>query len=322
MSRKRRIMGLGLAIVIGFGGLVSCDVFSSANAPELIEDQEMSFITEVATIQDIEDKFHVEGTVFSDEIHKLAFEKEGVLAYYNVYIGKRVKEGEVLAYLDITELEHSIEIGLLRLEQEQLRLNLAKKSGNPDAIRSAEIALEIQEIELDRLYSYRDHSKITSPVDGVISSFSKRELGSIISPNFSLISIMDTKVIAVKFKLNEKKIETLKVGDLVTLTHNGEDYESEVISIYENVVCSTVPVAIRDQLNITHKVGISKITQEVKDAVVVPKVGIYTDLEGNSKVQILRDNKIIIKSVILGIELDEHFQVLEGVEVGDVIVVK
>ncbi|WBW94964.1 efflux RND transporter periplasmic adaptor subunit [Oceanirhabdus sp. W0125-5] len=319
---KRGLLGCILfLILITF---TSCGdiIAKQEKAPILLADRKIDFMTEVAIKKDIEDKFEVDGRVYSSKIQKLSFKKAGKLLYYDVYVGKEVKKGELLAAIDISEIEHKIKISKLKVEQEEIKLVLAKRTGDQHKIKEAEIALKIANMELKKLNQYLDNSTLVAEVDGIISSVSKKDIGSIVNPNITMISIMDTNELGVKFNLNKTQLEQIKVGDSIEIVIDDNDYKTEIVNIKKNQVIAEMPKELEGRLKIAYKIKVKKSLKTIKDAILVPKIAIYKDSTGASKVQVLEDEKIITKSVKLGVELDDYFQILEGVKEGQEIIVK
>lgn len=321
-GNKKGIVGCMLFLILVTFTSCGSLIDKEEEAPILLSDRKVDFMTETAIKKDIEDKFEVDGRVYSSKIQKLSFEKTGKLSFYNAFVGKEVKKGEILATIDISEIEHKITITKLKIEQEEVRLALAEKTGDQYKIKEVEIALKIEKMELEKLSEYLGDSTLVSEIDGIIYSFINKDVGTMVNPNICLISIMDINDLGIKFNLNKGKLEQIKVGDSVDLVIDDRDYKTEIIHINNNQVIAKVPKELNVNLKVTYKIKVKKVLKTIKDAILVPKVGIYTDLDGVSKVQVLDDEKIIIKNVKLGVELDEYFQILEGVKEGEQILVK
>lgn len=291
-------------------------------APILLADRKIDFMTEMAIKKDIEDKFEVDGRIHSSNIQKLSFEKTGKLSQYDVFVGKEVKKGEVLAAIDVSEIEHKITITKLKVEQEELRLVLAKRTGDEYRIKEAEIALKIANMELEKLNQYLDNSTLVAEVDGIISYCIKKDIGSSVNPNITMISIMDSNDLGVMFNLDKMQLEQIKVGDSIEIIIDDKEYKTEIVNIKNSEVRAKIPEEFNGKLRVASKIKVKKFIKIIKDAILVPKIAIYTYATGDCQVQVLDGEKIITKNVELGVELDEYFQILEGVKEGDEIIVK
>lgn len=321
-SRNNWIRIFSLVLILGV--LTGCgSTFSGEEqGPILLDNRPVDFMTEQVIQMDIENTFEVDGRVRGNSSYKHSFEKTGILSYYNAYVGKEVKAGELLASIDISEVEYEVALAELKVEQLEIQVEIAKQNGDQFTIKEAEIALEIQVMELEKLKEFFESSTIIAEVDGIISSASNMDLGAVVKPGSTLFTIIDTEDIGIRFGLNEKKAAQVKVGDTVNLMIDGKTYESTITQKEGGVCLAEIPEAIDIQLNISRIIKVSKLIETIEDAVLVPKIGIYTGLDGESRVQVLEDNRIVVKSVTLGIELDEYFQVLDGVEPGEQIIVK
>ncbi len=323
MKEEKSKIVLGLMLLFLFISLTSCEslAITGDDIPMLLPERPVDFMTEMAIKKDIQEMLEVDGRVYSKSSQNLAFKKSGKLSYYDVYVGKEVAKGDVLASIDISNIEYKITLGELRLEKEKVRLSAAKRASNPYSIRESEIAIEIEETELEELYNHLQSSTLVSGIDEIISSVSKKNIGSSVSPNKNLISIIDINDIGVQFTVNDRHLAQIKLGDTINLSTNDRIFETEIYHISGNTVTATLPEDL-SRMKVTAKIKIQKVLQEVKDAILVPKVGIFAGADGNYKVQVLHDNKIDIRNVKLGIELDDYYQIIDGIEEGEQIIVK
>lgn len=323
MRKGLKRCSLGCTIFLVLATFTSCGSLmdKKEDAPKLLTQRKVEFMTREVIKKDIQEKFEADGRVYSSKMQKLAFQKTGKLSFYDVFVGKKVKKGQMLAAIDISEIEHKIKITELKLEQCELRLVLAEKTGDEYKIKEAEIALKIEKMELEKLNEFKDNSTLVSELDGIVASFSSKDIGSMVNPNISIITIMDSGNLGIKFNLKKSNLDKINVGDTIEVAIENEYVETEVVEIEKNQVIAKIPEEFGD-VTITSKIKVKKVLDNIKDALIVPKVGIYTDANGNSKVQVLDDGKIVVKKVVLGTELDEDFQVLEGVKEGDQIIVK
>lgn len=317
----------GLSVCMATLLMVTCVSCGSVKkergrVPVLLEDREVEFMTEKVIKKDIQEKLFEEALIFSRKEQWLAFKNPGELMTYDVFIGKEVKKGDVLASINLNRVKEKIEIKELEIEQHQLRLDLAKKTENPIKVKEADLGLRIKQKELLALKKTFENSTLVSELDGIISKCTTKSLGTTVTPGVNIIRILDSKDLAIRFMANESQLEKIKVGDSVELIIEDKKYSSEISEIVNSRVKIRMPDELQGRLRVSTNIKVRKILNTVKNALMVPKTGISTDRNNRSRVQIVRDGMIITRKVKLGIETEDYVQILEGVEEGEDILVK
>ncbi|WBW97831.1 efflux RND transporter periplasmic adaptor subunit [Oceanirhabdus sp. W0125-5] len=323
IKERKKVLAISIILLL-IMNLTSCGsmIKSKKKQPILLTSKELKFITEKAIKMDIDDKIEVDGRVDSYNSERLSFEKIGYLTYYNVYMGKEVKKGELLAALDIEDIDFKIKVLELKVKQDKIKIEIAKESGDALKIKDSEIELELHEMELDKLYDHRENYCLISGIDGIVSSYNDKNLGSKVNENESMINIMDTNALCIKFLVDEEDVKRVEIGDRVQVCINDEIFESEITDINKRVITSKLPDELNGKVTPLSTVKVQKVFKQIKDAILVPKTGIYTDKLGVSTVQVIEDGRIITKEIELGEEVLDYYQVLKGIEEGEEILVK
>ncbi len=324
MIKERKKFFLVFTLFLLMMNLTSCGSMIKAKKKEpiLLASKKVQFITDKAIKMDIDDKIDVNGRVDSLNTQILSFNKIGYLTYYDVYMGKVVKKGDLLASIDVEDIDYKIKVLELKIDQDKIKIEIAKESANELKIKDSEIQFKIDQIELDKLYDYRKNYCLISEIDGIVSSYNEINLGSKVNANIAMISIMDTKALCIKFLIDENDIKRVKTGDSVQVYLNEETYESEITDIASKVITVKLPDELKGQVTPLSTIKVEKVFKQIKDAILVPKTGIYTDKQGVSTVQVLEDERIVTKEVELGEEINEYYQILKGINEGEEILVK
>lgn len=314
----------GFIILITLVSVTSCDYFEGKHerVPVLLEGEKVDFATDTIIKKDIENTIEVEGKVFSSKIQKLSFVKKGILRSCNVYVGKEVKKGEVLATTDIGDIGEKIEITKLRIEQAEIKIDIAEESGDLKRIKDAKIAKEIKELELYNLEKKLKETALVSKLDGIVTSNFLRNIGGEVLPNATMVVIMQSSDLGVRFKVNKSQADQIEVGDDVKLIIDGKIYESEVKEKNNEEFLASIPKDIENRLKVSRKVKVIKVLDKIEGALLAPKIGVATDDMGRSRIQILNDGKIETRNIELGVEGEEYYQILDGVKEGEIIIVK
>ena len=207
---------------------------------------------------------------FTEPYHQieLAVGESGVLSEVHVKEGMRVQRDQILARLDTTVLERTLEIarqrsqavGALRAAQAELELRnkyLQQLSQLYDRghatqreydraatdlkVAEARVAIAEEELALQRLECLRIEAQIErrilrSPISGVVSEV-QREVGeSFLANDPCVMTIVQLDRLSAKFSLEPARAQVLKAGQSVSVTL-GDD-----ASALQGVVESISPV--------------------------------------------------------------------------------
>jgi RND family efflux transporter MFP subunit len=180
---------------------------------------------------------------------ELAVGEPGVLAKVHVMEGSRVEEGQVVAQLDTSVLERTLEIarqrsqfvGALQAAQAEFELRekyLQQLSQLRDRghatqreldraqtdlkVAEARVAMEQEELSLQRLECRRieaqiEHRIVRSPINGVISEVLRDAGESFMASDPRVVTIVQLDKLRAKFPLEPNRAQSLKSGQAVEL---------------------------------------------------------------------------------------------------------
>lgn len=173
------------------------------------------------------------------------------------------------------------------------------------------------------------YSEIRSPINGVITD---RPLypGEMASAGTPLLTVMDISSVIAKAHIPQHDAETLKVGDLGTMTVPGLEQPIQgkvtVVSPALDAGSTTVEVWFeaknpKHELKPGTSVQLSLIAQTVKDALVVPASSILTAPDGSTTLMLAgSDGRAHQKPVKTGIRNGDDVQIREGVNEGEKVI--
>lgn len=147
-------------------------------------------------------------------------------------VGSEVKKGQVLLCLDSRDLAASIDVAKANLEnaniaykyalenqQRAKQLNLEGAMSNAEydntyasVLERAQSAVNLAQANLEKAQIAYDDSTIVAPMDGTITEVNV-EVGELVSPQIKTLTIVNLNEIKVNILVNEKKINSLKVGE-------------------------------------------------------------------------------------------------------------
>lgn len=173
-------------------------------------------------------------------------------------------------------------------------------------------------------------SSLGSPVDGKITRVDIKR-GETISPGVSVISLLSSEPFQIKVDVYEQDIVNVKIGNNVKIdlvAFPKQTFTGKVLSvdpaetIVDNVVYYKVTIDFPEQpegikSGMTADVVIE--TNKKEDVVRVPK-SVVQSINGVDNVQVINRKKIENREITTGLEGNDYYEVISGLNEGDEIV--
>jgi len=238
--------------------------------------------------------FQVSGTVDVVDQAYISPEINGQIKQVLVEEGDYVNKGQLLAKLNTSITENTIEEVKTQLElaktlfekQEQL---WNKNIGSEVQYLQAKNNMEAMQGKLKTLEAQLDMAYIKSPINGIVDLINI-EVGELAMPGFQLMQIVSLDKMKIFAEVSEKYLPVIKKGDIVELSFpTFPDIELKVaVSRTGNIVNMgnrTFPVELRiDNIDGKFKPNILTILTFMdyskEDALVVPSIIIKKDIQG------------------------------------------
>ncbi|OUT15400.1 efflux transporter periplasmic adaptor subunit [Campylobacter concisus] len=369
-----------ILLILGVGGYFIYDNFFK------IKDEKVEFITKKAKKGSFSKKVDATGEIFATELVDVGAQVSGQIKKLYVKLGDQVKKGDMIASIDSSTQQNSIDnkeaqlaIYKAQLESAKVALNIAKTqfdrenalfaknatskqefesakntfSSNSAKIKELEAQIKQTNIELSTARINLGYTKITAPRDGIIVSVQVEE-GQTVNANQTtptIVKIADLSYVKMKMQIAEGDITKVKVGTPVEysiLSEPTKKFQTTVSSIDPGLTTlsdgsygssssskstssstsSNSAVYYYAQSIVENKDKILRIgmtTQNellianVKDAIIVPSIGIKRD-ENGTFVYVLKDGKAVKTAVKTGIKDNLDTQIISGVNEGDEII--
>ena len=370
-----------ILLILGVGGYFIYDNFFK------VKDEKVEFITKKAKKGSFSKKVDATGEIFATELIDVGAQVSGQIKKLYVKLGDQVKKGDMIASIDSSTQQNSIDnkeaqlaIYKAQLESAKVALNIAKTqfdrenalfsknatskqefesakntySANSAKIKELEAQIKQTNIELSTAKINLGYTKITAPRDGTIVSVQVEE-GQTVNANQTtptIVNIADLSHVKMKMQIAEGDITKIKVGTpveysilseptkkfqttvssidpgLTTLSDGSYGSSSSSKSSYSSSSSSSSAVYYYAQSIVDNKDGILRIgmtTQNellianVKDAIIVPSIGIKKD-ENGTFVYVLKDGKPVKTAVKTGIKDNLDTQIISGINEGDEII--
>jgi multidrug efflux pump subunit AcrA (membrane-fusion protein) len=214
-------------------------------------------------------------------------------------------------------------------EQAQKQLADLQRVGKQQTLKSAEGSRMSAEARMRGAEALLSYSRITSPIDGVVTDRPLYE-GDPATANQPILTVMNTSRLIAKAHVPQSEAAVLKVGNPAELKIPGLDEPIKgrvsLVSPALDPGSTTIEVWVEaSKPNPALKPGmtveLSMTAKMVKDALVVPTAAIYKNSEGADYVLLAgSDGHAHIKSVQLGVHNAEFTQATSGVIAGDPVI--
>lgn len=252
-----------ILLILGVGGYFVYDKFFK------IKEEEVEFITKKAKKGSFSKKVDATGEIFATELIDVGAQVSGQIKKLYVKLGDQVKKGDMIASIDSSTQQNSIDnkeaqlaIYKAQLESAKVALNIAKTqfdrenalfsknatskqefesakntfSSNSAKIKELEAQIKQTNIELSTAKINLGYTKITAPRDGTVVSVQVEE-GQTVNANQTtptIVNIADLSHVKMKMQIAEGDITKIKVGTPVEysiLSEPTKKFQTTVSSI-------------------------------------------------------------------------------------------
>ena len=230
-----------ILLILGVGGYFIYDNFFK------VKDEKVEFITKKAKKGSFSKKVDATGEIFATELIDVGAQVSGQIKKLYVKLGDQVKKGDMIASIDSSTQQNSIDnkeaqlaIYKAQLESAKVALNIAKTqfdrenalfaknatskqefesakntySANSAKIKELEAQIKQTNIELSTAKINLGYTKITAPRDGTVVSVQVEE-GQTVNANQTtptIVNIADLSHVKMKMQIAEGDITKIKVG--------------------------------------------------------------------------------------------------------------
>ena len=252
-----------ILLILGVGGYFVYDKFFN------IKDEKVEFITKKAKKGSFSKKVDATGEIFATELIDVGAQVSGQIKKLYVKLGDQVKKGDMIASIDSSTQQNSIDnkeaqlaIYKAQFESAKVALNIAKTqfdrenalfsknatskqefesakntfSANSAKIKELEAQIKQTNIELSTAKINLGYTKITAPRDGTVVSVQVEE-GQTVNANQTtptIVNIADLSRVKMKMQIAEGDITKIKVGTPVEysiLSEPTKKFQTTVSSI-------------------------------------------------------------------------------------------
>lgn len=307
-------------------------------APPLVEPAQLDYETAEVTKGEIIKRVKGSGTMIPTKHHDLYYTRDGGrLKEISVREGDLVSKGDVLAEIETGNLAMDIEQANIELKKAELRLKQMQSQGADSY--SIEIGkLDIQSLKSRLAYMNNElaASKITSPIDGIITYVTELRQGEHVRAYESMFRVAETSDLQIQYTaINANDLADVNLGMEAITILQGEEGVGEVVQtpkdvpadIYQenpDLYSKTIliqPESVPEDVKVGEIAGVEIITARNDDTLIIPRNGLRTTV-GRNYVQVMEGNAKREIDIEVGIISTTEVEVLKGLEEGDTIILK
>ena len=269
------------------------------------------------------------GTVEADVVNNIAPQQPSRIKDIKVDVGDHVKKGDVLVTLDKSSLEQ-IKVQLENAKDEYERTDKLYKAGG--ASKSEWDARRMQYNVTKTTYeNLLENTTLISPISGIVTA-RNYDMGDMYSGAQPVLVVAQIKPVKIKINVSESLFSKVKVGMPVYVTfdaYGDEKFEGKVSLIYPTINAAThtfqVEVSLSNKDERVRPGMYARVTLPYakRSNVVVPDRAVQKLMGSGDRYVFIydaADSTVRYSKVELGRRMGAEFEVLSGVESGEIVV--
>lgn len=317
-----------VAVLAAAASLCACSG-GGKNQNAAVEEEKTPVVSVVKASRQIVPQEEVySSNIQANVVNNIAPQSSNRIVKLNVEVGDFVSEGQVLAEMDKANLQQAeLKLKNDEAELERVKALLAEGGISQSDYDALELAFRVSRTSYQNLL---DNTVLKAPVSGVVSArnYDRGDMYSMSSPIYVVQQITPVKIL---IGVSEMDYTKVKKGDKVTLTVDaipGKTFSGSVARLYPVINPSShtfdVEVQIPNKDRLLRPGMYARVTVNMGDnnSVVVPDAAVVKQQgSGQRLVYVLdADNCVDIRIVTVGRHFGTSYEILSGLEEGDVVV--
>ena len=291
-------------------------------------------VTQIVSIEPFAVTLQALGTAKANESVMITPQESDVITSLNFSDGQRVETGTVLAQLNSNEQKarlNELNINLAEAERQLKRIQNLVLSNSTSAQLLDEQQARVKALIEQREVAQENLNKtfITAPFSGKLG-LRQVSLGAYVKPGDVLTTLDDIKTIKVDFSISERHLPSVNEGQTVfaeSVAYPGVQFEGTITNVNSRIDPATRSFSIRtkidnaaEQLRPGMLLTIT-LQKRVLNTLVIDEKALVPDHEDQFVFKVV-DGKAVKTKVIIGERRPGKVQILEGVAIGDEVVVQ
>ena len=214
------------------------------------------------------------------------------------------------------------------LEGAEAMLAEVERGPTEEDLKAAQAQVEQARIGLDMARTVYDDVEITAPAEGTIAQI-EMEAGELVAPGNPLFFIINLAEVVATTNVNAQYVGLLETGESAEVNVNGlpeDDFTGRISFIPPMAgeqggfpVEVTVP-NLEGKIRAGMRGKVEFVTEEVADALVIPRDGVFARENDKGQVFVIEDDKASLQPVKLGLETDDLLEITSGLSRGEKVV--
>ena len=320
-----RIAKYILMFAVGAAVLFSCNKKGDDSAATQA-DKKQQVRVESVYAEDVEQLYEYTAIVQAEAVNNIAPTIAGRIEAIYVEVGDRVAKGQKLVQMDASSLQQS-KAQLDNLELTFSRIDALYKSGG---VSKSDWDAQKTQLDVART-SYQNlltNTQLTSPLNGIVT-LRNYDSGDIYAGN-PILQIQQITPVKMDINVSEAHFPIVKKGMKAQVkldVYGDEEFTGSVTLVYPTINAQTHTFPVEVSLpNTNGKVRpgmYARVTMNygVNKNVVVPDNAIVKQQgSGDRYVYVYKDGKVSYNKIELGRRMGNRYEVLSGVQDGDLVV--
>jgi len=279
------------------------------------------------------DDINPRGRLIPDEEVDLSFQTSGQVVQINFSEGGQVRKGQLLAKVNDAPLQAQLKKleAQLKLAQDRVFRQsalLEKDAVSKEAYEQVKTDLEALNADIQLVKANIALTELRAPFDGVIGLRQVSE-GAYASPTTVIAKLTKISPLKVEFSIPERYANQIKTGAMVSFTVDGnlDTFYANVYATESKIDPITNTLTVRalypnrnGRLLPGTPANIWVRMFEISDAISIPSQAIVPEM-GKDKVFLYKNGKAEPVIITKGLRTASDVQVLEGLQVGDTLIV-
>ena len=284
----------------------------------------------VAQSQPVAQESTYASTVEAYAVNNIMPQSGGRIRKINAEVGDYVQKNQVLAEMDRMQLQQlELQVKNDEVEYQRMKSLYAEGGISQSDFETAELTYKVRKANYQNV---KENTILRSPITGFVTArkFDRGDMFSMGSPIFTVQQVVPVKLLV---GISESEYTKVKKGDAVTLTVDalpGKTFKGRVERLYPTVDAAThtfkVEVTVPNKDKVLRPGMYARVTVNfgAQRHVVIPDQSVVR-MEGTGQrfVYLLQqDSTVRFVPVTLGRHLGSTYEILEGLQDGDIVVTK
>ncbi len=329
-----------ISVVVVLAGLIGWKLYSNKqvinekNKP--VDRSSIAVPVTLAAVKsgEISGKFSLPAVLEPNEEVDITLNTSGKVKSLNFDLGTKVRKGQVVGVVD-TDLKGinlknaELQVSKLKKDYDRVKELFRGNAATQVELDNAQFAYENAQFQVESLKQQISDASLVSPVNGIVTE-KYVETGEFINTGGKAAHVVDISKMKTFVKVSEKDVYRLKEGMEVKVTSDlfadhpmtgkiryispsgdrNHNYQVEVV----------VEGADLKQLKAGTFVLVEFDVKSTDNVLQIPKKALIEGVT-NPTVYVAKENKPVLKKLVLGRDLGENIEVLKGLSEGELVIV-